>query len=205
MKLNKILFATVIAMCTTFVAKAQLEIKPTVGLNLSKVSPSDGVVTTAKIGYQIGASAIFGRRVYLSPGIYYCQHTTQYVFDIPNGTTVLTAEEKIAGIKIPVLLGVRIIDPETDPIVNVRVFAGPSILFNTKNSFSDGFGDDEINWKSNSWGAQVGAGIDIAFVFVEVGYEFGLTKTSEWRLNTGDFEDPKHDTFILNAGLRFEI
>lgn len=205
--MKKFLSVTLIAMLIGVAAQAQLEIKPTVGINLSNVSSSpNGVKTSAKTGYQFGGSMMFGNRLYLSPGIYYYQQVTEFVIDNPDGsTTAIVSDEKIAGVKIPVLLGLRLIDPSSDPLLNVRVFAGPSVLFNTKNKFSKGFGNDEIRWKKNSWGGQVGAGVDLAFLFAEVGYEFGLSSTYEGDAASENFKDVKHNTFVFNVGLRFPL
>lgn len=207
MNTKKLLTATLVALLFAFTANAQLEIKPTAGINLSNVSTTpNGTKTTAKIGYQFGGSVMFGNRLYLSPGIFYFQQVTQYVIDNPDGsTTAITSDEKTAGVKIPVLLGFRFIDPETDPLLNFRVFAGPSVNFNTTNKFPDGFGSDEIKWKKNTWGAQIGAGVDLAFLFLEAGYEFGLSSSYEGDSASENFKDIKHNSFVLNVGARFVI
>ena len=207
MNMKKFLSATLIAMLIGFTAKAQLEVKPTVGINLSNVrSAPDGTTTSAKLGYQIGGSLMFGTRIYLSPGIYYYQQTTQYVMQNPGGgSTAITSDEKIAGVKIPLLVGLKVINPENDPLINLRLFAGPSLLFNTKNTFSGGIPNDQINWKKSSWGAQIGAGLDVSFLFLEAGYEFGLSNTFDSNSAAGNFSDTKHNTFILNAGVRFKL
>lgn len=207
MNMTKLLTATLVALLIGFTANAQFEIKPTAGINLSNVSSTpSGTKTEAKIGYQFGGSVMFGNRIYLSPGIYYFQQVTQYVISNPNGsTTAITSDEKIAGVKIPLLVGFKLIDPETDPLINFRIFAGPSVNFNTKNKFSDGFGSDEIKWKKNTWGAQVGAGIDVAFLFIEAGYEFGLSSTYKGDSAYENFKDTKHNTFVVNVGARFVI
>lgn len=203
--MKKFLSATIVAMLIGFAGKAQVEIKPTVGFNLSNVnSAPSGTQTSAKMGYQIGGSLMFGNRIYVAPGFFYFQQVTQYIFDNPSGsTTTITSDEKNAGVKIPVLVGYKIINPENDPFFNLRLFAGPSLLFNTKNTFSNGVNNDEINWKKTTWGFQVGAGLDVSFVFVEAGYEFGLTNTIDGDTAGENFKDIKHNTFILNAGVRF--
>jgi len=205
--MKKILTVTVLAFLICFNAEAQVEVKPTVGINLSNVnSTPSGTKTSAKMGYQFGGSLMFGDRLYLSPGIFYYQQVTQYVIEgSNNSTTLITSDEKIAGVKIPVLLGYRLLDPVNDPLVNFRLFAGPSILFNTSNKFSEGLTNDDVNWKKNSWGAQVGAGIDVAFLFAEVGYEFGLSSKYEGDSASENFKDIKHNTFVVNVGLRFVL
>lgn len=207
MNMQKLLTATLVALLIGFSAKAQFEIKPTAGINLSNVSTApSGTKTSAKMGYQFGGSVMFGNRIYLSPGIYYFQQKTQYVISNADGsTTAITSNEKTAGVKIPILVGFKLIDPETDPMVNFRVFAGPSVNFNTESKFSDGFGSDPIKWKKNTWGAQVGAGLDVSFFFVEAGYEFGLSSSYEGDSAYENFKDTKHNTFVVNVGARFVI
>lgn len=186
-------------------AIAQVEIRPFLGANFSNVSKTpDGASTQAKIGGQIGASLMIGNRFHLNPGISYFSRTTEYVYaDNPD----FNADLVTSGVSIPLLVGYRFVDPTTEPILNFRLYAGPSLMFLTKNEFSGSGDDDTIDWNNTLWGGQVGAGLDIFIFFVDVSYEFGLTDTFDGGENNtiSDFTKVKNNTFYVNAGVRLSF
>lgn len=186
-------------------AMAQVEIRPFLGANFSNVSKTpDGASTQAKIGGQIGASLMIGNRFHLNPGIAYFSRTTEYVFsDSPE----LDADLLINGVSIPILVGYRFVDPTSEPLFNFRLYAGPSLMFLTKNEFSGDTENDIIDWNNTLWGGQVGAGIDLFIFFVDVSYEFGLTDTFDGGENNtiSDFTKVKNNTFYVNAGVRLSF
>lgn len=178
-------------------AFAQFEIKPFMGANFSNVSKApDGVSTQARLGVQVGASAIFGNRLHLMPGIAWFSRSTEYSV---SGAT--NFDQTINGVIIPLLLGFRFVDGSTQPFINVRAFAGPALMFLTKTEFSGGQSSEAVDWSNSQWGAQVGLGLDIAIFFVDLGYEAGLTNTASAN-NVEGFTDFKSNTFFVNAGLR---
>jgi len=186
-------------------AMAQVEIRPYLGMNFSNVSKTpDGASTQAKIGGQIGASLMIGNRFHLNPGIAYFTRTTEYVYsDNPELDTDLV----INGVSIPILVGYRFIDPTTEPVFNFRLYAGPSLMFLTKQEFSGDVENESVNWKDNQWGGQLGAGLDIFIFFLDVSYEFGLTDTFDGGENNtiSEFTKVKNNTFYVNAGVRLSF
>lgn len=205
--MKKLLLVAILAGFCGLRANAQYEIRPTIGFNLSDVNTSpDGTSTSAKAGWQIGGQLVIGHRFHLYPGIFYRQTVTEYSISGENGTEAIETKEKIAAVQIPILVGFRLLDPDNDPFANVRLFAGPTLQFNTKNEFTNEDVDNQINWKKSTWGARLGGGLDIAFLFVDAGYEFGLSNTFETDETLGEsFKDTKHNTFFLNAGVRIRL
>lgn len=184
--------------------KAQVEIRPYVGTNFSNISKSpDGTKTQAKIGAQIGASLMIGNRFHLNPGIAYFSRTTELVTsDNPD----LSGDILINGVSIPLIVGYRFVDPTTEPILNFRVYGGPSLMFLTKKEIS-GTNDEGIDWNDTQWGGQLGAGLDIFIFFLDVTYEFGLSNTIDGGENNSfqDFTNIKNNTFYINAGVRLSF
>ena len=185
-------------------AYSQVEIRPYLGFNFSNVSKTpDGTSTQAKVGGQIGASLMIGDRFHLNPGIAYFSRSTEFSSkDDPN----ISSDLLINGVSIPLLVGYRFVDPSSEPLLNVRVYAGPSLMFLTKNELS-GADDNAINWNDTQWGGQVGAGLDILIFFLDLSYEFGLTNTIDGTDNNtiDDFTDIKNNTFYVNAGFRLSF
>ena len=75
-------------------------------------------------GYQFGASLTFGDRFFIQPGFQYSTGTTKVVNENTITGTEFTDETTISMISVPLKIGVRMIDPETENIFNVRAFAG---------------------------------------------------------------------------------
>ncbi len=198
-----------VAVTLSVAASAQLEIRPFVGANFSGVNNTpSGLVTESKFGYQVGGGLLFGDRVYLNPSIAYFSRKTEYRTNsslLPE----LTFEQEVNGVIIPVLVGIHVVDPETDPIANLRIFAGPSFMFLSKTEYDDGEFNENIDWNDSQWGAQVGAGVDVSIFFVDVGYEFGLTNSHDGLQGEDsifdNFDEVKQNTFYVNAGLRLRL
>jgi hypothetical protein len=200
--MKKLIFAALAVLLIGADAMAQFEIRPLVGLNFGNVQEEpDGVTTSAKAGYQFGGHVLIGGKFHFYPGITYGQQVVEYVDDAGD----VTIDQTIAGVEIPLLVGYRFIDPETENLLNLRVFAGPAMTFHTKTEYSESFVDDQVDWKSMAWAARVGAGIDIAFLFVDLGYEIGLTDVHDVDEALDSFSDTKHNSFVINAGIKISL
>ena len=186
-------------------ANAQFEIRPYVGPNFSNANKSaDNTTTKAKVGGQIGIGLMFGNRIYFNPQIAYFSRGTEYSVANSGGGGTVNLDQKTGGVNIPLLIGVRLIDMDSEPVFNIRAFAGPSIQFLTSSEFTNSGADQQIDWKKNQWGAQVGAGIDAWIFFVDAVYEFGLSKTGK-SVSGSEFDDIKNNTFYINAGVRLNL
>lgn len=201
--MKKTIIILICAAVLPIMASAQLEIRPYLGLNFSDVQKSpDGLSTQAKLGGQIGASALIGNRFYLNPGIAYFSRSTEFS---SRDNILPDTDYDVSGVIIPLLVGYRFVDASTEPFLNLRVQAGPSMLFFTQQRFSEGSVNEEVNWSENQWGGQVGAGIDISIFFVDVTYEFGLSDTQKNGTLGVNGDNFKMDTFYVNAGVRLSF
>jgi hypothetical protein len=182
---------------------AQFEIRPLAGINFGSVQEEpDGVSVSAKAGWQFGGNFLIGGRFHLYPGITYNQQVTEYVQD---GSDDVTIDQTVAGVEIPICAGFKFINPEEEDFFNIRVFAGPTMTFHTKTEYSEGFVDDEVEWKDFAWGARVGAGVDLAFLFVDISYDIGLSDAHDVSEALDTFKDTRHNTFLISAGVKLKF
>lgn len=180
---------------------AQVEIRPFLGMNFSDVTKSpDGRSSQAKIGYQIGGSVMVGNKFHLNPGISYFSRSTEF-----SSTDNVNVDQTIEGVLIPLLVGYRLVDPTTEPFLNVRIFGGPALVFLTTTELDDNQLNEQVNWNDNQWGAQLGAGVDVSIFFVDLTYEFGLTDNLSSAEGLGDITDIRQNTFIVNGGVRLSF
>jgi hypothetical protein len=97
-----------------------------------------------------------------------------------NATTTVSVNQSVTltTVNIPMLLGYKLIDLK---LIRFRVWGGPvaSYVLNKKYVLSIN-GDNESSrimrddFKDATWGAQIGGGIDLLFLTLDIGYEFGL-------------------------------
>lgn len=196
-----------LAFFAAFIAcQAQVEIRPYLGANFSNVSEtSEGTSTNAKLGGQIGASVMIGNRFHLNPGIAYFSRSTEF-----STTDNFQTDQTVEGVIIPILVGYRFVDPTTEPFLNFRLFAGPSLMFLTTTEYDNSEFNDVVDWNDSQWGAQVGAGFDVSIFFLDVTYEFGLTNTNDGIDGEdggliSNFGEVKQNTFMVNAGVRLSF
>ena len=176
------------------VISAQITLKPTAGLNVSSATkdPESGEAR-GKIGYQFGASAIWGNKFYIEPGVYYQQINVEYTSSTDEE---LNFDKKTKGIRVPLQVGFNVLGNRTSDI-NIHIFGGGSGYFVT--SVDGNVDKDEI--ESPQWGALAGAGVDLWFFFLDLKYEWSLTDIT----SVTQFDIGKTHAFYINAGVRFRF
>jgi len=177
----------------TMMAQAQIVIKPAAGVNFTDLSKDEGGEFKAKVGWQIGGSIMLSKdRVYLEPGVFYVQKSTKFE---SSNSSVSDVDFNISGIRVPVTIGVNLLDEKST--VNVRIFGGGSafVLTNTKNL-------DKDFLKNADWGVYAGAGLDISLFFLDASYEWSLTDISDDldRIDVG-----KTRSIFVQAGFRIKL
>ncbi|WP_040300042.1 porin family protein [Arcticibacter svalbardensis] len=162
------------------------------GINFAKLN-TDFAKDENRLGYQAGAWARVGIAGFIiQPEAYLAGKGGEFKTDNSNG---LEASGKIrfTTLDVPVLLGTKIgLGP-----LGVRFMAGPVVSFVLDKNLSgntvlEAYDDD--NYKDQNWGAQFGAGVDIANITLDLRYEKGLTnvrsddaikKQNLWQLSLG--------------------
>ena len=181
------------------------------GINSSKINTDNysssvgnvnykDFISDAKVGYNLGAFARFGTKIYLQPELLYCARNSQST----SGST--SQSIKLKTIQIPVLLGFRLFDLK---LASIRAFTGPAMSFPMKSSkvtydgVSAGLYDTK-NYKNNIWDWQLGAGADVGMFTFDVRYEWGLTNVSDVNTNVSNIGfTNKGNTLTFSLGFKF--
>ena len=192
--MKKVASLAIASLITVMTINAQVAIKPSLGFNLTDFSkdPVTGKFKS-KVGYQVGGSVAFGKKVYIEPGIFYVRKSTQYV---EEGTTGENIDYNISGIRIPVSVGASFIGNESS-LFALRGFAGASAFILTRVEDLD-----KDDFKSASWGAFAGIGVDLSLFFVEAKYEWSLTNLQK---DISQVDVGKSRSIFVNAGVRLPL
>jgi len=176
--------------------KTYIDIKPAFGFNASHLTTEHvDWKTQGRVGYQFGAGVLVGDKLYFEPGIYWTTVSKDIINkNDPNNEAF---KNTINGIRIPVYIGYHILGSE-ETFADLRLFAGPAASFVTsvKNDHEDISKDD---FKNMMFDLDVGAGVDVWFLFLEWHYVFGLTPV----FNEGS--DAKLQAFMGNLGIRIKF
>ncbi len=112
--MKKLLLACLMSLAYTLVVQAQVTIKPAVGINFTDWSkdPSTGEYKS-KVGYQIGGTLTFGKKLSFETGVFYVQKTTEYA---DKNTNQSDLDFKLKGIRIPAGIAINLLGNEKSPI-----------------------------------------------------------------------------------------
>lgn len=146
----------------------------------------------AKMGFNIGAFArVGGKKLYLQPELLYSirKGSTNLTLTTSTGsltTGVYTQSFDVKSVQVPLLLGYKLIDLK---LASIRVFTGPAmsvILKNSQITLANSGGVtvdptlyDPKTFKNNVWDWQLGGGVDVGPLVVDVRYSWGLTNVSD--------------------------
>jgi len=152
----------------------------------------------AKSGYDLGAFARLGTKLYLQPELLYCVRKGQSM----SGSTAQNLD--IKSIQVPVLIGAKLIDLK---LASIRAFTGPAMSFVMNSSEITYSGVtaglyDTKNYKNNIWDWQLGAGVDVGPLVLDVRYEWGLSNVSEGKVGSIGFVN-KGNTLTFSLGFKF--
>ena len=178
--------------------QAQVAIKPSFGLNSTHLTTEHvDWKSQGRLGYQFGVGFLVGDKFYFEPGIYWAtvsQDLTNMKDENPQPETF---KNTISSMRVPVYLGYHILGSE-ETLADLRLFAGPGVSFVTGvNSEAEGLSKDDF--KSMIFDVDVGAGLDVWFLFLEWHYIFGLTPVFN------ENSDAKFQTFYGNLGVRIRF
>ena len=181
-------------------------------LNLSDVNEIQTVSETidlledtdATIGYQFG---LFARAsllgIYIQPEVLLSNSNSEIKYndlsDSENPMEIV-GEVRLNKLEIPVLIGKRFFKV-------LRVNAGPifTLLINEDITQSTAYEKIESNYKNTTVGAQIGAGLDLAILTVDLRYEMGLQSITDGiTIGENTFNaDQRLNQFLLSLGIKF--
>lgn len=202
-----------VAISATTLFSQGLDVRVYGGANVLQLSSDvgttiiEGVVhsrtVTGRPGYQFGAAATYGKQFYIQPGFQYSVLSTKLVNkNIVKGNE-LTDETNINVISVPLKVGLRLIDPETEDIFNIRIFAGiegnhvVSVDHKTKSGEIDDISTSD--YSNLIMNADFGMGVDVLFFYLDMGYQLGLSP-----VHSGA-DKSTANSFYTNIGVRIKL
>lgn len=165
------------------------------GVNFTQLGGSGSKYESeSDIGYQFGAYYKQGKFFYWQAGLRYCSAVTSFKKISPSATTEFE-KLTVSDVDIPLTLGVNLLSA-TNRVLALRIFASAVPAF-TMNVADNPLGITKDNVNSFVLYGQGGLGINVAFVVLEAGYNFGF---NELLL---DYPDSKPGQLFVNLGFRF--
>jgi hypothetical protein len=174
---------------------------PKIGYNSNTLSGNFNTISSdIKNSLQVGAFMRLGSKVYVQPEANY-QVLSGTLNSGTGSSSVPGQDYSIQSLKIPALLGYKLLNKSA---VNFRLMAGPAItyLFNKK---LDPATENELwplksvnDLKNSIWSVQMGAGLDVFFVTLDVRYEFGVENMYS---GNSDFK-MRNNIFNVSLGIK---
>lgn len=198
--MKKIALSLIFIGCLTIAANAQMIIKPTIGMNLTSFSDdSEQYGMNGRVGWQFGGTVAFGSEYYLESGIIWMRNNWEVTRDV--STDNLSFDNDISCIRVPIFAGWNIVGAADDDR-NFHIFGGPAVSWvyavDSEDATRSGISTDSFNDKI--WGLNIGAGLTFNKIFVDVGYEWGLSE-----IYKNEPQDVKSRALWVNAGLRWRF
>ena len=166
-------------------AQGPISFGPKIGWNSNKLTTDyTAYIEDMRDGAHGGIFfSLYMNRVYLQPEAYFSLRRGELdaTLDDPMGSNTkvnISQEVTLTTIDIPILLGFKLIDLK---LIRFRIWGGPvaSYMLNKKyrlniNGENESSRINRSDFKDATWAGQVGAGMDLLFLTLDVGYEFGL-------------------------------
>ena len=172
------------------------------GLNVSNLTGDTKDYSGAKAGLNL--AAVLGLRVsdstpiFIESGLYYTQRGAK-----KNKNTFAN----LNYLEVPFLLKYGI--QATDEIA-VLPFIGPTFGIGLAGKMMAGDGEDKENsfgsnkFKRADVGMKIGCGAEYNKLYLEMGYQFGLSNIADWKIEgTNDDASIHNGAFFVNLGVNF--
>jgi len=187
-------FFLVILMTLTYNATAQFSLRPQIGYNSSTIIKRfQDQQFGPESGFQFGVDMQIGKQFYIQPGILW-ESANNELRDMINGNN---SGFQVNRVRVPVMIGYKLIGPDVGGLVDARIFTGPNASFVINKDLKQTSLISKDDFQNAVYGWNIGAGFDVAIVFVDLGYSFGLSEVFEKAAS-----DARNNLFYVNAGLR---
>jgi len=216
---KRILISAMAVFALTFMAKAQdsFQIGLKAGFNSTQYSTSDvkSSLPTAPNFEQaksdFKSSGFFGAyarlhltgNLSLQPELYYIKKSGEVNLDASDGSSTNSGTMNLYSWDVPILAHFKIIDLKA---ANIFCITGPVLSFNAKDKSDLPSGSvNEI--KNATWAYQLGAGVEVWRLNLDVRYEWGLSNVSDGVSNTPNFDDVEFSqkTNMLTFAVGFRL
>jgi len=195
-----LLIIVIIAFGTAANAQGVFSLGPKVGYNSYELSSNmDSVQASIKNSFQLGAFIRVGKKIYFQPEANY--QIDQSTLNKSVGNVVFSQDVTLKSVKVPALIGVKLINAR---VFNLRVMAGPAVTFILDKKLSPSTMSDlwpirsVDDLKNSTWSVQMGAGLDILFLTLDVRYEVGIDNTYNGSSNL----QMKNNMFNVSLGIK---
>ncbi len=177
---------------------AQLSFGPKIGYTANSLTTDWNTISQEATGSKMhfGVFVRLGERFYLQPEAVFMTKSSTFKEDIQN----LSGGDHTLDLKtvdVPILLGLKVLDLK---LASFRIFGGPvaSILVDSKESFSNASAQaifNTENFKTATWNANLGVGVDVLMFTIDLRYDYGITSV----FSDDDF-DLKNQSFLVSLG-----
>lgn len=151
-------------------------------------------------GVQAGISLSVGNQFYVEPGLQYSSLSVSVTNINTTSGLELLDKSTLHVVSVPLKAGVKVINPDVEDIVNVRLFGGLDghhVLSVNHREKSGSIDDIEVeDFHNLIMNADIGIGLDVAIISLEAGYQLGITPV----YTNGD--TGKANMFYANIGIR---
>jgi len=162
------------------------------GVNFTQLgSSATGYESEAGIGWHLGAYYKQGKFFYWQAGLRYNSALIGYK---PTGTADF-GDFTVSDIDIPVTAGINLLSA-TNRVLSLRLFVSAVPAF-TMNVGDNTYGISKDNVNSFVLYGQGGLGVNVAFLVMEIGYNYGFNELLT------DYTDSKPGQVFINLGFRF--
>jgi hypothetical protein len=170
------------------------------GYNGSNVTEAGNERWVGQAGYQFGADLLLGGHWFVKPGVHFMVRNLNYSYtglaDVPAQEFRYTSR----SLAVPVMLGLRFMDPADDPALNIYLLGGPTALFKLDADLDN----DQLDVETSAaqWYLGFGGGLSLGFLFVEGGYNVAMSNVFE-----GDAfsTNPRSNQAYAIAGVRLRL
>ncbi len=155
-------------------------------------------------GFELGLAATFGNRFYIQPGLKFSQISAEVINESNIDEKKFEDLTTVSILTVPLKVGFRLINQDTEDFLNIRVFAGLDGLFvlgvnhNEKSEKIDDLSKDDF--QNIIFNGELGAGIDLWIFYLDLGFQIGLTPVF-----AQSEIDVKANTFYSNLGVRIKF
>lgn len=167
------------------------DIKVYAGLTLSDMIDISQYESSFATGFNLGIAYRQGRFAYWEVGLRY----NGSVILLENSGQLQEESLVVNQLEMPVVVGINLLSA-VRRVLGLRLFGGvsPGLVVGIKDN-DLGFEREDFN--SFQLSGNLGAGVDIAFFFIEVGYQYGFIELVESE------KDSHLSQIYLNLGVRF--
>ena len=193
---------TIAVACT--IGQSQIKLGVRAGLSSASYSASDFTSTDyivkkssdASFGYHFG---LFGQvkllGFFVQPELLLTSIGNNYELKNVAANTSKSVSDRTYNLDIPIIFGYK--------FGPAKLEAGPVARINLANTTN--YSDYKYNFNTASWAFQLGAGLQISRISVDLKYEFGLSKLGSG-VSVGGVErkfEPRVSQFVLSVGYFF--